>query len=96
MIDETKPAPVPAKKAATKPAKKTRAPRVVDPAREVILAKCRAEIKALKGGRMSNGILQTIIARRLPQLTQEHKQVLFDELAKTCQQSLPETTHIAE
>ena len=31
MQDETKPAPAPVKKAATKPAKKTRAPRTIDP-----------------------------------------------------------------
>ena len=83
MQDETKPAPAPVKKAATKPAKKTRAPRVVDPAKEAILARCRAEIKALKGDRVSNRILQPLIAKRLPQLTQEHRQALFDELAKS-------------
>jgi len=83
MQDETKPAPAPVKKAATKPAKKTRAPRTIDPEKEAILAKCRAEIKALKGARVSNRILQTIITKRLPQLTQEHRQALFDELAKT-------------
>jgi hypothetical protein len=84
MTDEDKPTTAPVKKAATKPAKKTRAPRVIDPAKEAILAKCRAEIKALKCDRVSNRILQTIIAKRLPQLTQEHRQALFDELAKTC------------
>jgi hypothetical protein len=92
MNEEAKPAAAPVKKAATKPAtkpaKKTRAPRVIDPAVEAIRAKCKAEIKALAGARASNGILQTIIAKRLPQLTEEHRQVLFDELSKTCVPSL--------
>jgi hypothetical protein len=92
MSEENKPAAAPVKKAATKPAtkpaKKTRAPRVIDPAVESIRAEAKAKIKALAGARASNGILQTIIAKRLPQLTLEHKQVLFDELAKTCVPSL--------
>ena len=89
MEEETKPALAPVKKAATKPAKKKpRAPRVIDPAVEAIRAECKAKIKALAGARASNGIPQTIIAKRLPQLTQEHKQLLFDELAKTCVPSL--------
>ena len=95
MTDETKPAPAPVKKAATKPAKKTRAPRVVDPAVEAIRSECKLKIKALAGARASNGILQTIIVKRLPQLTQEHRQALFDELAKTCTTALFDTTRNA-
>ncbi len=102
MPDETKPAPAPVKKAATKPAKKTRAPRVIDPAKEAILAECREKIKALKGDRVSNRILQTIIVKRMPKLTPKHRQVLFDELAKTCTPALacppalPATTQMAD
>jgi hypothetical protein len=88
MLTQPPPAPAPVKKAATKPVKKTRAPRVIDPEAEAIRAECRAKIKALAGGRASNGILQTIIAKRLPQLTKEHQQALFDELAKTCTASM--------
>ena len=95
MQDETKPAPPTVKKAATKPAKKIRAPRTIDPAKEAILARCRAEIKALKGDRVSNRILQTIIVKRLPQLTQEHRQALFNELANTCTTALFDTTRNA-
>ena len=74
------------KKAAVKETtvKKTRAPRVVDPAVEAIRAEARDKIKALAGSRASNKILQTIVSKRLAQLTQEHRQALFNELAKTC------------
>ena len=84
--NETTPAAAPVKKAAQKKTavKKTRAPRVVDPAIEAIRAECRAKIKALAGSRASNKILQTIVTKRLAQLTPEHRQALFDELAKTC------------
>ena len=90
--NETTPAAAPVKKAATKktpPAKKPRAPRKVDPAVEAIRAEARDKIKALAGSRASNKILQTIVSKRLAQLTQVHRQALFDELAKTCTASLP-------
>jgi hypothetical protein len=90
MTDEITQAVVPSKKptakkpVTVKPAKKTRAPRRIDPEADAIRAECKAKIKALAGARASNGILQTIISKRLLQLTLEHKQVLFDELGKTC------------
>jgi hypothetical protein len=89
MTDEITQAVVPSKKptakkpVTVKPAKKTRAPRRIDPEAEAIRAECKAKIEALAGDRASNKILQTIIARRLPKLTQEHKLLLYDELAKT-------------
>ena len=92
ITNENTPAPAPVKKAAPKktpPVKKARAPRTVDPAVAAIRAECRARIKALEGSVVSNKILQAIIAKRLPQLTQDHRQALFDELAKTCTPFLP-------
>lgn len=70
--------------AATKStAKKTRTPKKVSPEVEAIRAECRAKIKALHGAQASNKILQTIIVKRLPAMTDAHKQALLDELCKT-------------
>ena len=64
--------------------KAKRSPKTVSPEVEAIRAECRAKIKALHGVKQSNKILQTIVVKRLPQMTQEHRQALFEELAKTC------------
>jgi hypothetical protein len=91
MTNEITPVPAPVKKAALKktpPITKTRKPRTIDPAVEAIRAEARDKIKSLAGSRASNRILQTIVSKRLAQLTPEHKQALYDELAKTCTQKL--------
>ena len=71
------------KSAAAKPPVKKRTPKKVSPEVEAIRAECREKIKALHGAQASNKILQTIVVKRLPVMTQEHKQALLDELCKT-------------
>ena len=76
--------------APAKPAiKKTRTPKKVSPEVEAIRAECRAKIKALHGAQASNKILQTIIVKRLPAMTDAHKQALLDELCKTFTPKMP-------
>ena len=74
----------PVKAAKTEPAAapKKRTPKKVSPEVESIRAECREKIKALRGAQASNKILQTIVVKRLPVMTQEHKQALLDELCK--------------
>ena len=73
----------PARKKPVAAAPKKRAPKKVSPEVEAIRAECREKIKALHGAQSSNKILQTIVVKRLPAMTQEHKQALLDELCKT-------------
>ena len=61
--------------------RKLRTPRTVSPEVEAIRAEARDKIKALHNSTASFGILQTILVKRIPAMTKEHRQVLFDNLA---------------
>ena len=76
-----KPRPASAKR---KPSK----PRVIDPGIAAIHAEAKAKVAEYRKRTASGRILKTIVEKRLAQLTGIDKQVLFDELAKTCTQIL--------
>ena len=59
-------------------------PRVIDPGISAIHAEARAKVAEYRKTCSSSRIFQTIIGKRLAQLTQDDKQKLFDALAGTC------------
>ena len=59
-------------------------PRVIDPGIAAIHAEARAKVAEYRKTCSSSRIFQTIIGKRLAQLTQDDKQKLFDALAGTC------------
>jgi hypothetical protein len=62
----------------------------VDPAILELRKKHREEIQAYKKTRGSNEVLQRIINKEIPRLTREDKQHLFNYMAKTPKDRMPE------
>ncbi len=90
-MNESTPTETPAiKLASKKPRKSTkpRQPRTIDPGVAAIHAEAKAKVASYRDAKRSQGILDTFLNKRLGQLTDSHKQQLFDVLSKVCTPAL--------
>ena len=89
---ESKPAaakwePANPKKARRTP--KTRAPQNRDPEITAVYARAKAEADKVRATKRSAAILNTLLTKRIGQLTDDHRQRLYEALAKICTPTLP-------
>ncbi|MFA6240398.1 MAG: hypothetical protein WC655_05695 [Candidatus Hydrogenedentales bacterium] len=89
-MNETTPTETLKQPTAKKPRRvsKPRQPRTIDPGVAAIHAEAKAKVASYRNAKRSQGILETIITKRLVQMTEDHKQQLFDVLSKTCTPAL--------
>jgi hypothetical protein len=74
--------PAPAASVRKRKRSSPRAPRTVDPGISAIRKEFSDKVKAYRSAQASSGILKTIIEKRLPKLTAEHRRELYDLLCK--------------
>jgi len=93
-MNESSPTETPKPGTPKKPGRisKPRQFRRIDPGIAAIHAEANAKVASYRNTKRSLGILETILNKRLVQLTDDHKQQLFDVLSKICTPALIDLT----